>query len=222
MSRDMPRTFRHDEAGFSLPELIMVVMLMSIIGVMLFTSMATFTRSTASTDAKTLTLSDTRTALETIARDLRAANPIDAISPTTRYDTEVGFSVFCSSPGANGCLSTNLRPVVYRVAGHTLERVVGGSTRPLVGPEGAPTLPGQLRRGAVVNSSTEPIFTYLDRDGVRLATSGVGAPPSTSFRDCAKTVRIHLKVRSAHNNPDAIVNMITTVALRNYNEVNGC
>lgn len=208
------------EDGFSLPELLVVVLITGIVMIALFSSMSSVTMATARTDARTQTITETRQAMETITRDLRAANPIDVISPVSDYDRRVQFSVYCKS-GSADCVD-NLRSVTYRGNGKKLERVVGGSAAPLLKPEGTGSLPPELRRGALLNSASEPIFTYFRADGQPFVTTGDGATPATSFRDCAKTVRIHLRVRAEANNPTAVVNLRTDVALRNNNEVSGC
>lgn len=209
-----------DESGFTLPELLVVILITGIVMVALFSSMTSVVSATARTDARTQTLNETRQAMETIIRDLRAANPIDALSSVADYDRTVQFSVFCSS-GTPNC-SGNLRSVRYRANAAVLERIVGGSTYPLLRPQGAASLSDGLRRGALLNTASEPVFTYFLRDGRRIQTSGSDSSPSTTFRDCAKTVRIHLKVRADSNDPKAVVDLKTDVALRNYNEVSGC
>lgn len=209
-----------EEAGFTLPELLVVVMVTGIVMVALFSSLTSVTQATARTDARSQTLADTRRAMETITRDLRAANPIDALTPVSAYDNRVQFSVYCQTGSAN--CSGNLRSVRYQASGETLQRVVGATTAPLLQPQGTTSLPAHLRRGALLNDGSQPVFAYFRADGQQLVTTGASASPSTSFRDCAKTVRIHLRVRAEANNPSAVVNMRTEVALRNNNEVSGC
>lgn len=218
----MERRLRHEntEQGFTLPELLVVVLITGIVMIALFSSMTSIATATARTDSRTQTLAQTRLAMETITRDLRAANPIDELTPVADYDRRVQFSVYCRT-GAPNCVN-NLRSVTYRAAGRTLERVVGGGSRPLLGAEGTSTLAEHLRRGALLNDAATPVFTYFRADGQQLATTGASASPSTSFRDCAKSVRIHLRVRSEANNPNAEVSLRTEVALRNNNEVSGC
>lgn len=210
----------NDESGFSLPELLVVVMITGIVMVALFSTLTSVTQATARTDSRTQTLADARRAIETITRDLRAANPIDDLTPVTAYDNRVQFSVYCRT-GSADC-SGNLRSVRYEVSGQRLQRIVGASTSPLLQPQGTSSLPPNLRRGAVLNDASQPVFTYFREDGQQLETTGANAAPSTSFRDCAKTVRVHLRVRAEANNPSAVVNMRTEVALRNNNEVSGC
>lgn len=213
-----------DEEGFTLPELLITTLLMGIVSLILFTTTTSLTQTAARTEARSQTLSSARTALERIARDLRAANPVDELAagtPTSLYDSTVSFKVYCAS-GLN--CTDQLRATTYRVSGNRLEAVSGATTTVLQGPEGSSTLSDSLRRGAIVNSSSEPVFEYYRRDGSKIATSNVASVgiPSTYFRDCTKKVKIHLKVRAQANEPSQVVDLVTTVTLRNHNEVNPC
>lgn len=211
------------EEGFSLVELLVVMLVMSIVSAIVMAAMVSYTRSTAAAEARTRALSDVRLAVETISRDLRAANPIDAVTPVSSYDGQVQFSIYCANAGVGQCGSNNLRQVRYRydAASRTLFREIQGTTSPLLGPQDTATLALDKRLGAIVNGANQPIFQYYDREGNRFATSTGNAPPATTFRDCARVVRIHLVVRSEANT-DATVDLTTDVALRNYNEVDGC
>ena len=90
---------RRDDDGFTVSELLVVVLLLGIVSIVLLGAMESLTRTSAKTEAKAQTLADARTALETVARDLRAANPINELpsGPTAQYDTAVAFDVYCSA-----------------------------------------------------------------------------------------------------------------------------
>lgn len=207
--------------GFTLLELAVTVLILSIVLAVLFPSLDAFLRHTTQTEKKAQVLADTRRAVETIARDLRAANPIDALEPMTDYDNRVRFSVFCSTPGVNGCSTSKLRQVEYRRVGYALQRIVnGGTPRVILGPSGPTGRPEAEQFGAVVNPGA--VFRFFNRDGESLATSGASAPPSSvQFRDCAKSVEIDLLVRSARTG-ETNTTLLTQVDLRNWNEVTGC
>ena len=212
---------RPEEAGYSIVELMAVVLIFAVFGLALQTSIVTFTRVTRSTQDKTSIIGDLRTAEEAITRDLRAANPIDDIypEPVTAYDNKIRFSVYCSTPGTGDCGSDKLRKVTYRVVSHRLERVTASTTKVLIGPEDQPAVPVAERLGAV--ATTEPVFTYKDKNGVVLDTTG-GSVTTRRVRDCTKSVQIHLKVVSEPRKTDTKYNLVTTVDLRNFNEVVGC
>lgn len=209
------------EGGFTVVELGVVVLFMGIILAALYPSLDSYIRTTTATEVKAQVLADTRRAVETIARDLRAANPIDELASMTDYDNSVRFSVYCSTPGVGTCSSARLRQVEYRRVGNSLERIVnGGAPLTILGPTGPSSLPAAEQFGAVVN--VEPVFRFLKEDGQVLATSGAAAPPSAvQFRNCAKSVEINLLVRTARTG-EQNATLLTQVNLRNWNEVTGC
>lgn len=217
---------RRLEHGFSMLELVVVVMLMGIFAIAVQTSMSAFLRTTKVTEDKTSVVGEVRVAEEAVARDMRAANPIDDIdpAPVSDYKNKVTFSVFCSlPPGTGDCGADGLKSVTYRLTGNRFEQVVGSKTRVLVGPGGPPAVPVGQQVGAVVNAGSEPIFTYYDKDGVAFNTEGQNNSVTTRrIHDCTKAVRIHLKVISEARNTTTPYNLVTTVELRNFNEVSGC
>ena len=207
------------DAGFTLPELLMVVLLISISSGLMLTSMISLTSATTSAQTRSEALASARTAVEIIARDLRAANPIDVLSDVSQYPTTVEFSVYCSTPNAaTACGSDRLRPIRYQLVDNELRRTVGTTTKVLLGPSGPSSLPRQRQRSAVVNRVDTPIFSYFDQNGDELAVSG----PATNFRNCTKAVRIRVAVVSDVQRADRDVDLSTTVNLRNYNKVSNC
>ena len=225
MTAPEQRMDRRDEAGSTLIELMAVVLIMGIFGTAVVTSLSAFMRTTRVADDKTTAVADVRLAEESVARDLRAANPVDDIAPASvsTYQNKVTFSVYCSSPGTGSCGANRLRSVTYQLVGNRFEQVIGSTTRVLVGPNAQTAVAVDQRLGAVVNASTEPIFTYLDRSAQAFDTTGNASSVTTRrVHDCTKSVRIHLKVISEPRNTTTPYNLVTTVELRNYNEVNGC
>lgn len=218
------RCRRNDEGGFSLLELVSVVAMMGVFGIAISTGLQSFTTTTTSTQNKNFALADVRTAVEAISRDLRAANPIDAIAltePVSKYDNRISFTVYCSTVGDNGCSTSNARRVVYEVVGNKLIQTVGLRSRPLLEPAaGLAAVPLAERPGAVVNAPAQPVFAYKTRSGLVLDTTTGTAP--TTFRNCTKTVKIHLVVIADPRRPDTAINLITSVDLRNSNEVSNC
>jgi prepilin-type N-terminal cleavage/methylation domain-containing protein len=213
-------THRHErEDGFTLIELIVTTLLVGIVTLVLFATSDSMAKISATTQSRSQSLGDARTALERIERDLRAANPVDAISgATSQYDNKISFSVYCKT-GSAGCVS-NLRPVSYAVANGVLTQSTPSGSSNLLQPIGTPSLPVAARRGAVVNAATDPVFTYYRRDGTPISTLSSG-PPASYFRDCTKAIKVHLIVR-AEPRSTRVIDLVTTVNLRNYNEVNPC
>ena len=213
------------EGGYTVLEVMVVVMFMAIFALAVQTSLDAFVRTTRLTEDKTSVVADVRVAEEAVAKELRAANPIDDIAPApvTDYLNKVGFSVFCSTPGVDDCGADGLRKVTFRLRENRFEQVVGNQVRVLVGPDGRAAVPAAQRVGAVINSPADPIFTYLDRTGQPFDIQGTAQSVSTRrVHDCTKAVQIHIKVMSEPKKPATAYNLITTVELRNFNEVSGC
>lgn len=215
---------KQGEDGFSLLELLVVVGIMAIFGIAIAQGLQSFTATTASTENKNVALGDVRIATESISRDLRAANPVEAVqAPLTvaGYDNRISFTVYCATVGDNGCSSAHARKVVYSMANNELVQTVGLRTRKLLLPNpGFGSLPAAERPGAVVNTAAQPVFTYYTQKGTVLSTTG--GTTATTFRNCTKTVKIHLVVIADPRRADTAINLITQVDLRNSNEVTNC
>jgi len=213
-----------EQRGHTVAEVTVTVLLVGLVGAVIMTSLTTAVRVAATAQDENASIQDLRTAVEVIERDLRAANPIDAIDPAlpvSEYATKLRFSVYCSTPGINDCGTDNLRSVTYQLVDNRLERVQGATTKVLVGPSGPAGFAPAQQRSAVVNTAAQPVFRYFDKDGEELMTSGADAPPSTRFRDCVKHVEIHLVVLREAGTAKT-VDLDTTGTLRNFNEVDGC
>jgi type II secretory pathway component PulJ len=217
----MSRDRNEAEAGFTVIEGVVAMGIMALALATIFGSLDVFTRRTTQTQQRSVMLSETRSAVEIITRDLRAANPIDQVTPVNKYDTDVRFSVYCASASVGTCGSTNLRAVRYRVENYQLEQIIGSTTKVLLGPIGS-TGAVTSRQGAIVNSSSQPVFTYYKRDGTQLITNGASAVPASSFQNCAQYVEIHLVVVAEPGKPTSTINLVTRADLRNYNQVTGC
>lgn len=210
-----------NERGTTIGELAIVTLITGLVGAMIMTSLSTTVRAGSLVQEKSASLQDVRTAIEVIERDLRAANPIDAIDPVTLYATRMQFSVYCANAALVACGSDHLRSVTYQVVGNQLQRVEGGVTQILVGPDGPTGFAVAKQRGAVVNGAAQPVFRYFDKRGAEIPTTGT-TPPASKFRDCVRHVEIFLVVVSnAADNP-ATIELKTSGTLRNFNEVDGC
>ncbi|MGH2722054.1 MAG: PulJ/GspJ family protein [Actinomycetota bacterium] len=206
------------DGGFTVPELMVVVGLLGLVMAMTYESMDVFLRLSDRTESGSIAAADARTAMERVTRQIRAANPIDPLVDPTRYSTKIAFSVHCSTPGVGGCGADRLRPVTYEVTGHTIVETVGTASTVILGPEGPASVPVADRRGAVVNSASQPVFRYFQQDGQALSPS---ASLATTFRDCTRSVEIHLVVVAQRAAAER-VDLTTRVDLRNFNEVAGC
>lgn len=220
-----PRVLRRDESGFTVLELLIVMALFSLVMAVVGAGVVSITTATRSTDERSRANTELRNAVEALARDIRAANPIDAQTPVSVYDTQISFEIYCTPVGGT-CNADNLRQKVYRLAANRLELSVGGGAfRTVLGPSLTSQLPITQRQYAIVNTPTQPVFTYLRDDGSAIPT-GVGTPGTPAsparFRDCTQAVRIHLRMITEPGNTLAPADLTTTVTLRNFNEVSNC
>jgi len=207
------------EAGVTLIELIVVIAMLSVVMAAAASGLVSISEAAKSTQDRSEALAELRLSVERIARDIRAANPIDAIDvslPVSTYDTSLSFAVYCTT--GSSCGAGNLRRMTYRVVGNRLEMVTNGTTSNLVRPD-VTSLPPSQSKFAIVNSPSEPVFSYFDRTGDPLETSAVSR---TTLRDCTRTVRIHLRMVAESGDLDNPISLVTSVALRNFNEVTGC
>lgn len=211
------------ESGFTLIELLVVMALLGVVLSLVGAGLVNLTRTTRSTQERGFADTALRQAMEIIARDLRAANPIDVHTPVSDYDRRMAFEIYCSTAGVGDCGADNLRQVVYRVQDNKLEVSRGGGAFvALLSPRVTSQLPVAARQFAVVNSASQPVFTFLKEDGTALATGGAAPNSPEQFRDCTRAVRIHLRMITEPGNTDAPADLTTTVTLRNFNEVSGC
>jgi prepilin-type N-terminal cleavage/methylation domain-containing protein len=225
------RSLKKDD-GFTLGELMITVFMLAIVMAIIFQSLYTYLTTSTNAQTRAFTLNSTRQAIERMAKSARAANPIDAYSvlglPVTAYDNRISFTVYCSvpnsQPGPKNCSTSYARAAIYNYdsANYKILETLGGSTNTVIATSGYAGVPANQRPGAVVNTTSQPIFTYYDKNGAIIPTSGAGAPPSEKFRDCTKAVEIHLVVISQPRRADKTIDLTTRVELRNYHVVSGC
>jgi type II secretory pathway pseudopilin PulG len=205
-----------------------VVLILGLALPIMFNALTSVMDTSAGATDRSVAVENARTAIEEISRDLRAGDPIDVFpsGPVAQYDTQVGFDTYCSNPGVGLCGgTTSTAPPPYRI--HVVYAVINnalyvsqdsGSTKLLVGPSGPSSFPASLQKGAVVQDSSIPIFRYFTKDGRQLSTSAVSPPgdPMTSFRDCAKSVEIHLRVIARPGDVAHAYDLDTRIELRNF------
>ena len=214
------RRRRGDDRGVTLVELLVVMSIMGVFGLLAFASVTSVTDTAVKTQTRSTSIDEARRALEIIIRDLRAANPIEYRATVAEYDTQISFEVYCEVDGAIVCPADNLRLVEYALDGNTLRRTVDGSAGVVLSPVSSSL--AAASRLAVVNTASQPLFQYFDRDGDRIMTTGPTAADGTKFRDCTKTVRVDLRVLDRTRGEERPFRITTDVAIRNYNEVSNC
>ena len=202
-----------------------VLLILALVLPLLFNGLISVLNTSSGAQDRSSALANARTAVEQIARDLRAGDPIDVFSSGTvaQYESTVGFDTYCSNAGVGLCNASNRVHVVYEILNNGLYKAdSSGTTKLLVGPSGPSSYPANLQEGAIVQDSSIPVFKYFDNNGNQLSTSPAGGAPMTSFRDCAKNVEIHLRVLARPGDIAHAYDIDTRVELRNFQVVTGC
>jgi type II secretory pathway component PulJ len=219
MMRRMMTRARRDEAGITLIELAVVLMLMSIVAIILFgfldSVMRVSTRATNNSEAeKAISLT-----LRPVTENIRGTATVASVYPSTTSCTSGG-----SYPaGYTNCLQvTVMRPTAGQLTcqrtvytyglkadgilreDRTDYSLVGGTCTVGTSYTGRPMLKN------IVNGSA-PLFTYFDQFGNQLdpAASGQTALPFTT----AVTIRVTLNVRYQTGSP--LLSYTSDLALRN-------
>jgi len=203
----------------TLIELIIVMAMISVVMAVAGAGFISLSETAKSTQDKAEATVELRQAMELMIRNIRAAKPIEERTPVSDYDRRISFKVFCAPAGTGTCDSAGQRHLVYRVVNNGVEVVVNGAVGTITRPE-ATSFPAAQSRFAIVNTAAEPVFRYYRADGARITTDGSAAP--SRFRDCTKTVQIHLRMIAESGNTANPVSLVTRVTLRNFNSVTGC
>lgn len=137
------RDSRHDESGFTLVELLVVLIILGVVGAMVTMAVTTTLQSASSTTSRVIALDELQTAMQRVSRDLRAAEEF-IITSETQVDREVTADVYRNDEELT---------VTYRV-----EERDGSDV--LVREDTGQTLI------TLVDNDGDPVFTYLDAQGV--------------------------------------------------------
>lgn len=197
------------EQGYSLIELLVVIVLFGIVGGFVTASIITGLRTTQRTEARTYALTDIQKGLERVGRELRAANPIDLDSAGD----------FADSLGAT--VIRDGHRVVYR---YYLEEQPDGSTSLLEDVQrtnlssGASTGQNGLFIADIANLDTgTPLFTYYGTDDVTRELEEIDCTPLT-VDECRQAhqgaTQVELTLEKYVDGQDMIV-VKTVVNIRN-------
>jgi Tfp pilus assembly protein PilW len=220
----MTSAHEHCEAGVTLVELLVALMLTSIIGVIVSSALIQATQVTARANNSTTSENDARLALRTVSEDVRAAVQIQAPASAATCPTgstyPAGFStcvqflvphevsaVATTTTVASGAdpIECPFSKLTYGVKGGVLREDrtdYNASCQPVSGFTGKTILSG------VDNSASQPVFVFYDGYGNRLGSTDTLAKYSD-----ARSVSIQIWLNYQKNAPD--VSLMTTAALRN-------
>jgi prepilin-type N-terminal cleavage/methylation domain-containing protein len=141
----MERLRRDDQRGFTLVELLVVLLLLGIVGGIVGNAVITSFRSSRATTNRTVALHELEIALQRMTRDLRAADPL-VLSSGGDYDRQIGAWI-----DRDGTREIVRYEIVEVDGNQQLIRVDTNQT--LV---------------SLVDNGGEPVFRYLDEDGEQI------------------------------------------------------
>jgi prepilin-type N-terminal cleavage/methylation domain-containing protein len=180
----MTRLRRNDQGGFTLVELLVVLVLLGIVGGIVGSAVITSFRSSRATTNRTVALHELETALQRMTRDLRAADPL-VLSSSGQYDRQIGAWID----------RDGVREIVR------YEIVDVGGIQQLIRVDTNQTLV------SLVDNGGEPVFRYLDEDGEQIPCA---ADCSSAYLRAAR-VEIRLVREIPNREP---VRAITSVGVR--------
>jgi prepilin-type N-terminal cleavage/methylation domain-containing protein len=170
---------RSDASGFTLVELLVVMVLLGIIGGIVVNAVSSGLRSASRTTARTMALHDIEVALQRVGRELRAADPLYLTSGPD-YGNHVGAEVMRDR-------KVHIVRFGIEVGDDGVQLLVQDTTtfdldEFMTDPDATPI--EQPRRALVtdIDNGDEPVFRYFRTDGVEI-TCEVGVDGATKS-DC--------------------------------------
>jgi prepilin-type N-terminal cleavage/methylation domain-containing protein len=158
------RTADRGEAGFTLVELLVVIVLLGVVGGVVVSAITTGLRSASASTARTMALHDIEVALQRVGRDLRAADPL-YLTASTDYGTTIGAEFLRDRKIEVVRFSIDVedgvRYLVQNSQQFDLDDVISGNPT-------ATVLPQRRLVVDIDNDDPEddPIFVYYDADGI--------------------------------------------------------
>lgn len=193
---------RRDEAGFTLIEVLVAMMLALVIGGIVSQVLITSTRVAAKQVDQTETLNSAKVAMERMTREVRGAN-----SMTTAADrriqfvaTHAGIRTATTLEVVTTGTKTELRQTDQRT--DLAAATTTTTTRTILG-------------GLAVGRS-DAVFTYTDGAGTPLLPANPAPAPVTYNAGDAKTVGIRVLVRRAGSSPP--IELYQLVSIRNLED----
>ncbi|HVE46372.1 MAG TPA: hypothetical protein VNA57_06460 [Acidimicrobiales bacterium] len=198
------------EEGFTVVELVVAVLLLSLVSFMLLNFLDSTTKLTNRASLHSRAEQDARLAMRTLSQDLRSANPITGAPCTGGFKDCISFEVQQPTRSDRTCEKTVFR---YRVVSGNLTRT-RTVTRWATTACAAPTTSTYPLLGSVVNTSVTPtaaLFTYYDRNGAVL-TDPLKIPLKPSAGGAA-SIKVSFVVRYQAKAPE--LRLSGSVSLRN-------
>jgi type II secretory pathway pseudopilin PulG len=186
---------RADDAGFTVVEMVVTCGILSLVLATLLSVLNAQTNASIRIHAVVNSQEDVRFAMTTMARDLRAAEPIVALATAADYANQIQVQLKDGTGASLGYVRWILDPTAKTVQRQTLSGPNGTVTGTTL------TLPRVRNADASI-----PVFRYYDSSGTQL-TAGVAT--AADFANC--TIRVHLSLQ-ADTNPGPLPFLLETDA----------
>ena len=201
------KRFHRDDAGFTIAEMAVVMLIFSIVAVIAFNFLDETTRLTRRSTDSVQVEREAQLALRQVTQDLRAANPIGDKCSVGDYDTCLSFEVKRPSDAKPDCITK----YIYRVSGTQLLQSLSDADcatsrtwtdRPVV--------------KVANNLSTQPPFQYFDRLGkqISLATACTNSPTTACVKE-ARSIKVRVLVTFNNQPGTQTLDLSSVASLRN-------
>lgn len=190
-----PRRRRGDDRGFTLTELLVVIMLFGVIGSIVTTAATTGLRHQTQLQDRSTALSEARVAVQRVDRDIRSASQVDYATASKLVMQESTYT---------GSTATGSEWVCYytTTVGSDTELIQQFDPTSDSCPSTSPTLSKVLVHH-VVNAAATPVFAYSPIAGFTATASSVdssscaisGSSPASYAPSCIGTITVHLLVQ---------------------------
>jgi prepilin-type N-terminal cleavage/methylation domain-containing protein len=192
-----------DEAGLTLIELLVTMIIMGVIGAVVTAGIVTSLTDQRRERTRLDAVSGSQKVLERVTKDLRAANPLVA-GDATSVTMLVYHGTACQQRRYYVNASSQL---IEEIASYPASATCSTRTGTLG------TTSSFLLLAKVANASTDPVFSYRRIDPAQDALVNVTAPVSAGLVQLVDSVTVSLKAGLKEN--QAPVSVSTSVDLRN-------
>jgi prepilin-type N-terminal cleavage/methylation domain-containing protein len=193
------RTRGDAQAGFTMIELLVAMLLMSIIGGILTSAMVNSMKVTRVQDDATRTLIDAKVAMERITREIRGANALTVCQPRT-----MSFTM------TTGTTRTAITFTV-QAANATSSEIAEDVTTTDLTTNTSTTTHKKVLGGLAIGVS-DAVFTYSDAAGNPLTPQSMS--PESYNPGEAKTIGVKVLMRRIHGHP--AIQLYQLVSIRNF------
>lgn len=196
------------EEGFTVPELAVTLMVLGVVMLIIFSFLDSTTALAQRTDENVRTEESGSLALRTMAREIRAANPLGSpCSPGGGYDRCLQFTVKRPSTANPNCTTA----VRYRLGSGAILQDLKDSNC-----DTSRDWTGRSVISVVNNPSTDPPFRYFDRLGNEIAIATTCSPDPAQPPCVLKSKSVKITLKLTHfRRTGAPIDLSTFAALRN-------